>query len=220
MTASQDEVDPTRQFDVVSAKDSKSIFKPNVVTLVVSQTPEAGPNVMTAAWWMVGGYNPFRFVLTVSHHTYTHELIQEQSEFVLAAPTEEMLDAVTVAGSVSGRDLDKIDHLGLETVPGKDVDVPLLKQAVGNVECRVLESFEFEGCTYFVAGVENAYVQPGALDGRILTADADPLAYMGSDWANEDDDEKHRYYIDFDQDDIASYPGSEAIEALPPHLRD
>ena len=206
---------PTDHFDEISEKDSTSIFKPKVPALLLTQSDQHGPNIMTAAWWMVAGYNPFRFQVAVSHKTYTYEIVEANPEFVMAAPTAEMIDALTLAGKVSGRDLDKIDHLGLETIPGKDVDVPLLKNAVGNIECSVLDSFEFENCTYYFGTVENAYVVPGGLDGRILSLDSDVLAYMGSDWVDEDAETKHRFYADMADGSLESFPGEQIMQMLP-----
>jgi flavin reductase (DIM6/NTAB) family NADH-FMN oxidoreductase RutF len=207
--------EPTERFTEISEHDSKSLFKPKVVSLVVSNSPETGPNLMTASWWMLAGYDPFRYQLAVSHHTHTHEIIENNPEFVLAAPSTEMIDALAVAGAVSGRDVDKIDYLGLETVPGQSVDVPLLANAVGNIECSVMDSFEFENCTYYFGEVEHAYVTEGGLDGRVLSLDdADVLAYMGSDWG-DDPDEKDRFYASLSDDVVERYPGEDARAALP-----
>lgn len=201
-------------FERLSAADSKSLFKPGVVALVVSQSDETGPNVMTAAWWMVAGFDPFRYLLAVSHHTYTHDVIENNPEFVLAVPTTEMIDALTLCGSVSGRDVDKIEHLGLETVSGDALDVPLLTNALGNVECEVVKSVDFDGITYYFGEVKNTYVQPRMLDGRILASDANPLAYMGSDWEPSDETAKHRYYLTYDAENVQSYPGSAVLEDI------
>ena len=211
---------PDEHFEEISERDSISLFKPKVVALIVTDSEEKGPNVMTASWWMLAGYSPFRFLLSVSHKTYTHEIIEENPEFVMAAPSTEMIDALTLSGMVSGRDIDKIDHLGLETVPGKEVDVPLLKDAVGNIECSVVESFEFEGNTYYFGSVEAAHVQPGGLDGRVLSLDEDILAYMGSDWTGDDSDTKYRYYAELEPEDLERFPGDEVIEGLPPELQE
>ena len=160
--------DPTDAFDEISEYDSTALFKPKVVALVVSEGEERGPNLMTASWWMLAGYDPFRYLLAVSHKTLTYELIEESGEFVLAAPSVDLVDALILSGMVSGRDIDKIDHLGVETVPGQTVDVPLLANATGNIECTVMDSFEFENCTYYFGNVEHAYVTNDGLDGRIL----------------------------------------------------
>lgn len=211
--------EPAQRFQEVSEHDSKSLFKPSVAALVVSNSETEGPNVMTASWWMLGGYAPFRYVLAVGEHEYTYEIIEESQEFVLAAPSAGMSEAFSLCGNVSGREVDKISHLGLETIHGKEIDVPLLADAVGNVECRVLESFSFEGCTYYIAGVEAAHVQEGMLNGRILSADADPLAFMGSDWENEDDEYKHRYYVEFEDEDVAKFSDGDVLEGLPDDQR-
>ena len=212
--------DPTDVFDEISEYDSTALFKPKVVSLVVSNSEASGPNLMTASWYMLAGYNPFRYMLAVSQKTYTHEIIEENPEFVLAAPSKELVDALTLSGMVSGRDLDKIEHLGLETVPGQSIDVPLLADATGNIECSVLDSFEFEDTTYYFAEVENAYVRPGGLDGRIPSPDADVLAYMGSDWGEEETVSKYRYYADITADSIERFPGDEVVESLPDDLRE
>lgn len=198
--------------------DSSGFLRPNVPVLVVSNSPEHEPNVMAAAWWMVGGYRPFRYLLAVAQHTHTHDLIESNPEFVMAVPTTDMIDALTVAGKLSGRDIDKLDHLDLETVPGKGVDVPLLVDAVGNVELEVMESFEYADTTYYFGDVQHAFVTPGAMNGRVLSGDSNVLANLGSDWADGDDDMKHRYYIDFDDSDIESHPGSSVLEDLPADL--
>jgi flavin reductase (DIM6/NTAB) family NADH-FMN oxidoreductase RutF len=212
--------DAAEVFDEVSEYDSTSLFKPKVVSLVVTDSEEKGPNIMTASWFMLAGYDPFRYLLSVSHETYTYEIIEENPEFVLSAPSTDMIDALTLAGQVSGRDIDKIDHLGLETVPGTEIDVPLLADAVGNVECSVMDSFEFEGCTYYFGNVEAAHVVRGGLDGRVLSLDSDVLAYMGSDWGGDGSDAKYRYYADLDPEDLERYPGEEVMETLPEELRE
>ncbi|MFD1641364.1 flavin reductase family protein [Halohasta litorea] len=212
--------DPTDVFDEISEYDSKALFKPKVVSLVVSNSDERGPNLMTASWWMLAGYNPFRYLLAVSHKTLTYELIEESGEFVLAAPSMEMVDALTLSGMVSGRDIDKIEHLDLETVPGQSIDVPLLADATGNIECSVMDSFEFMNCTYYFGEVENAYVTKGGMDGRLLSPDADVLAYMGSDWGEEETKTKYRYYADITPESIKRFSGDEVVDSLPPELRE
>lgn len=210
----------TAYFDEISEFDSSALFKPKVPALVVSNSEETGPNIMTASWWMVAGYDPFRYMLAVSQKSYTYDIIEANPEFVMAAPSAGMIDALTLSGMVSGRDLDKIDHLDLETVPGAEIDVPLLADAVGNIELRVIEDFEFEGTTYYFAGVEAAHVTAGGMNGRLLSLDTDILAYMGSDWADEDATSKHRYYAELTPENLRSFPGDEIIDSLPEDLRE
>ncbi len=183
-----------------------------MVALIVSNTSDRGPNLMTAAWWMLAGYDPFRYLLSVDQKTFTYELIEENPEFVMAVPTTDLIDAVTLCGLVSGRDVDKLERLDLSTVPGLAVDVPLLADAVGNIECRVTESFESEGNTYYFASVEEAHVQPEGLEGRILSLDTEPLAYMGSDYLDAGAEEKARFYVDLDGCELRWFPDAEVLD--------
>ena len=208
------------RFEEVSEYDSSALFMPKVPALVVSKSEQAGPNIMTASWWMVAGYDPFRFMLAVSKKSYTHEIIEANPEFVMAAPSTDLIDAFTLAGMVSGRDLDKIEHLDLETVPGQSVDVPLLANAVGNMELSVIDSFADRGITYYLASVEHAYVAAGGMNGRLLSLENDIFAYMGSDWVSADDTSKHRFYAALQPDNLESFPGDEVVDGLPPELRE
>lgn len=211
---------PTDRFDEISGIDSKALLKPKPIALVVTDSESRGPNLMTAAWWMVAGYNPFRYLLGVSQKTYTYEIIEENPEFVLSVPSTDLIEAMVLSGMVSGRELDKIEHLDLETVPGEAVDVPLLANAVGNIECTVLDSFEFENTTYYFGGVEKAWVAEGGMDGRLLSLEEDVLAYMGSDWVDENDHTKHRFYADLGPENLESFPGDEVREGLPEELQE
>ena len=183
-------------FVQIDEMDTKSLLKPHVPLLVVSNAEGSGPNVMTAAWWMLAGYEPFRYLLSIDHHTYTYELVEANPEFVLAVPTAAMLDVVAFCGTESGRDVDKIERLGLELADGRAVDVPRLVDALGTIECRVDESFEFGNNTYYFGEVVAADARRDALDGRILDPAAGPLAYMGSD--RDADGRKWRYALEYD----------------------
>lgn len=167
------------QFERIPLKDGKSVFRPKVPALVVSQSSEKGPNLMTAIWWTVSGFRPYKMLLAVAHETYTYEIIQENKEFVMAAPTSDMMDAVVLCGYRSGREMDKIRELDLELLPGDKVDVPLLAAASGNVECKIKDGFEYDGHTYYFAEVVRAYVKPGWFEDGVYTAGADPLLYLG-----------------------------------------
>jgi len=56
-------------------------------------------------------------------------------------------------GSHSGRDVDKLSQINLETEPANKVKPPLIKNAHTNLECKVVESHEVGGHTIFIAEV-------------------------------------------------------------------
>lgn len=210
--------DGTDRFEAISAMDSKSLLKPHVPLLIVTDSEATGTNVMTAAWWMLAGYEPFRYLLSVDHEAFTYEVIEANPAFVMAVPTTDMVDAVALCGSTSGRDVDKIEALGLDVVPATALDVPLLAAALGNVECRVVDAFETEHNTYYFGEVATAHARPNALDGRILDPSARPLAYMGSDWG-EGGETKYRFSLRYERE-LERFPDGEVLADRPDRTDD
>ena len=201
-------------FESVSVMDSASLLKPHLPLLVVTETSDRGPNVMTAAWWMLAGYDPFRYLLSVDHKTYTYELIEANPEFVFAIPTADLIDAVALCGLTSGRDVDKIERLDLTLGRGQAVDVPVLMEALGNIECRVDASFEYGNNTYYFGEVAAAHARPGALTGRVLDFEDlgdEILAYMGSDYADPTHDTKSRFFVDLARGNLETFPDAAVL---------
>lgn len=182
-------------FEQLDETDSKRLLKPHVPLLVVTHGTTKGTNVMTAAGWMHAGYEPFRYLIAVDQTTLTYDVLAENPEFVMGIPTVDLINAVTLCGTKSGREVDKVEQLGLDLLPGTEIDVPLLADALGNIECRVDESFESGDVTYYFGDVEAVHVRPDAMNGRILSPSVGPLAYMGSD--TDEDGEKHWCYLEY-----------------------
>ncbi|MBN2290755.1 MAG: flavin reductase family protein, partial [Candidatus Glassbacteria bacterium] len=84
---------------------------------------------------------------------YTHELLSGTDEFVLAFPGRNMAGEALFCGTHSGRQVDKIAGTGLELVPGREVSVPLLKQAVANFEMKLCGRLDTGDHTIFVGRV-------------------------------------------------------------------
>lgn len=166
-------------FERIPLADGKSLFRPKVPALIVSNSESKGPNILTAMWWTAAGYRPYKMVVAIAHSTYTYEIMEENQEFVMAAPTRDMMDAIVLCGRRSGREVDKIDRLGLQTLPADKIEVPLLKEAAGNIECKVEDAFEHDGHTYYFAEVVRSYVKPGWFKNGVYSTEGDPMAYLG-----------------------------------------
>ncbi|MCW4020326.1 MAG: flavin reductase family protein [Candidatus Bathyarchaeota archaeon] len=131
---------------------------PEIVVLVISCDSEGKPDVMPAGWSMLTSGKPPMVAVSIGHTRYTHELIEETGEFVLAFPNEEMKEFVRYAGSCSGRDIDKFADSGVETLKSKCVKPPLLKDAVACFECKVREKLVTGDHTIFAGEVLASHV--------------------------------------------------------------
>ena len=97
-------------------------------------------NTMTISWGMLGveWARPV-FVTFVREGRFTRTLLDETGEFTIGIPGEGFDRRIlALAGSISGRDVDKISELGLHTVKSQVVSVPAIAEAAVTLECRVV----------------------------------------------------------------------------------
>ncbi len=96
-------------------------------------------NTMTISWGMLGveWARPV-FVSFVREGRFTRVLLDEAGEFTIGVPGEGFDRKILArAGSISGRDVDKIAELGLHTVESQVVSVPAIVETAITLECRV-----------------------------------------------------------------------------------
>jgi flavin reductase (DIM6/NTAB) family NADH-FMN oxidoreductase RutF len=98
------------------------------------------PNVMTVGWTMQGVIwgRPVMMV-PVRLSRYSHDKLEALDEFTINVPynPKSMADELSVCGSKSGRDLDKIKELGLTLAPSKTISVPGIKECAYFYECKL-----------------------------------------------------------------------------------
>lgn len=111
------------------------------VGLITSNGPW-GPNVMSAEWTHHISYSPGLIMINVHASDATAENILKSKEFGINIAAENQNVIASIAGGSSGKEVDKVDVLkefGVEFYNGKKIDVPMLKGAVLNIECRVIK---------------------------------------------------------------------------------
>ncbi len=118
--------------------------------LIVSGTAEK-PNVMAADWLTVISFKPFIIGVAISPKRYTHRLIQEHGEFVVVVPSTKMIKDVWIAGTMTGPE--KTRYMEVTFTPAEKVKPPLIKEALANLECRVIDHKTYGDHTWFVAEV-------------------------------------------------------------------
>ncbi len=114
-------------------------FKPEACTLVISVDQEGNPGGMAAGWVMKTSGNPPLLTVALQKKGYTHRLIRQSKEFVVAVPNKELEEAVLFFGTTHGDETDKFAETGLETVPADAVKTPLIKKATLNFECKLFK---------------------------------------------------------------------------------
>ncbi|MEM2848870.1 MAG: flavin reductase family protein [Candidatus Bathyarchaeia archaeon] len=142
----------------VSVEEAWRRKYPERTVLVVSTSGEGRPNIITLGWNMPTSVRPPMVAISIGVSRYSHKLISEGGEFVLAFPSEDMENAILFCGTYSGRDVDKFKATGLTPVKAKYVKPPLIAEATVNMECRVVNSIRTGDHTIFVGEILKAYV--------------------------------------------------------------
>ncbi|MDE3097349.1 MAG: flavin reductase family protein [Chloroflexota bacterium] len=149
--------------------------------VLVSTAWRGNHNVMPAAFVTPLSIDPPLVGVAVHPARHTHDMIKYSEEFALNIPTRALLHHVQYLGSVSGRELDKLELTRLPTFRARRVDAPLLEGCVGWIECGVHDAYQIGDHTLFVGKVAAAQAESDAFDGTWLLGDPDerPLQYLG-----------------------------------------
>lgn len=142
----------------VSPKEAFDKFKPESCVFVISVDKKGKPSGMVAGWNMKCSYDPPLFAVSLQKKGYTHNLIRESKEFVIAVPNKELQKEVEFFGSTHGNEIDKFSETGLATEKAKYVMSPLIKKATVNFECRLVKEVEAGDHYLFIGKVLTSYI--------------------------------------------------------------
>jgi flavin reductase (DIM6/NTAB) family NADH-FMN oxidoreductase RutF len=116
------------------------------------------PSGMIAGWNMPCSSDGLRICVALWEKGYTHKLVQQTKEFMVAVPNEDLLNAVTIFGKKHGDKVAKFDLTGIKTQKAMYLRTPLLTEATANYECRVEHEYKSGDHFLFVGKVLVAYV--------------------------------------------------------------
>lgn len=143
----------------VSFSEAMSRKYPEWVVLVSTKDKEGKPNVMPAGWAMIVSGNPPMFAVAIGHGRYTHEIVEDQKEFVIAFPAPGMEQIISYCGSHSGRDVDKFVETDLEAIKADELGAPLIAGCPINLECMLKGELETGDHTVFAGEVVASHIE-------------------------------------------------------------
>ncbi len=129
-------------------------------------------NTMTIGWGTLGiewGKPLCNVFVRQSRHTKS--MLDKNGEFTINVPMGEFdKNILSVCGTKSGRDLDKIAHLGLTLEEGQTVSVPGIKELPLTLECKVIYKQDQELSAIDRQSFERYYAPGTANEGDFHTA--------------------------------------------------
>jgi flavin reductase (DIM6/NTAB) family NADH-FMN oxidoreductase RutF len=155
-------------------------FSLKVPALVVTRGKSGRINLMLSSWFTPMGADPSSFIMALKKTSKTFELMEETGEFVIAAPNEAMLEILVYAGAVSGHAEDKWEASGLTAAKPSKIAVPLIAEALANVELKVARKIVFDENYFLIVGeVQTCHVKKEFFQSGVYLEHADPLLWLG-----------------------------------------
>jgi len=155
--------------------------------VLVTTSWQAKSNIITIAWQTPVSHTPMLVAISVGKTRYSHELLEKSKEFVINIPTVDLLKQVDFCGNVSGRSVDKFKESGLTPIKAEKVDAPLIKECIGHLECKLVETAPCGDHTIFIGEVVAAWVEKGLFDGYWLVDKAKLIHHLGGTKYNTPD---------------------------------
>ncbi|MDP8231936.1 MAG: flavin reductase family protein [Candidatus Zophobacter franzmannii] len=136
----------------------KETKKNTKVVLAIMQTPDGKYNPITLEWFMRTSIKPPMIAISIGHQRYSYDCLQVADSFNVCYLSDEMMDALKLCGSKSGRDMDKLIESKEEWFHGRYRKLPILKNAVANFECQIVSQVRSGDHTIFVGEVKYSWV--------------------------------------------------------------
>ncbi len=113
------------------------ILHPYQATVITTMSKSGKPNAVAIAWIIPVSINPPALAFAIRKSRYSYKLLKENPEFVVNIPTANYKKAVTLIGTISGKDRNKIAEAGLETENAKTISPPVIANFPAHIECKV-----------------------------------------------------------------------------------
>lgn len=151
----------SKEGDTMSSENMRDAFRTFTTTcaLITTDGPR-GPNVMAAEWAFNVSYDPFLILVAIDPANRTHDMILESKEFGVNLVSEDQVAAMGFAGHYSKEDTDKLSSELFDTYPGKKIRAPMIRNALLQAECRLVQTHVLGDHTAFVGEVLEFSVAP------------------------------------------------------------
>lgn len=168
---------------------SKAIWKGSVLlgpvppVLVTCGNMEEA-NVLTVAWTGIVCTHPAMTYISVRPQRHSYGIIERTGEYVINLTTTKMARIADYCGMKTGARTDKIKKLGLELMPGTQVQAPVLECAPVSLECRVTQALPLGTHTMFLSEIVAVQADERYLDskGKLNLQQAGLLAYAHGEY--------------------------------------
>lgn len=141
--------------DLLWGDERRNAFVSNV-GLITSKDEDKNFNIMSAEWTFQLAYSPTRFGVSIGKGKLTEKNISSTRIFGISIASEKQNVIASLSGNNHGDSLDKIEvlkELGFEFIEGKETGILLVKDAVLQLECKLVERIDLGSHILFIGEV-------------------------------------------------------------------
>ncbi len=140
------------------SKANSMIHLPSKVVLAVTEKPSGGYNLITLEWFMRTSIEPLMYAISIGHNRYSHDCLEVNRYFNLVFPSADQKALLNLSGSTSGKTIDKFKEGRVDFTYGKYMKLPLLNEAVANLECEIVTQVRSGDHTIYVGQVHYCWL--------------------------------------------------------------
>ncbi|MGA7877591.1 MAG: flavin reductase family protein [Desulfoferrobacter sp.] len=145
---------------------------------LIGANVEGKSNFMTAAWCGIANSNPPMLTVGIQHHRYTYKGIQQNGNFSVNVPSEDLVKETDYCGIVSGSNDDKTDTCKFTVFYGKLKTAPLIEECPINLECKVMHVLNLGSHALVVGLIEETHVSAECMvEGEPDASRVKPIIY-------------------------------------------
>jgi flavin reductase (DIM6/NTAB) family NADH-FMN oxidoreductase RutF len=150
-----------KQVDVNSVGRNVATIFQDWMLLTSGENAPGKFNAMTIGWgfWGFAWGRPTAIVL-VRHQRYTYEFMEKYGDFTICSFGEQHHAALSLLGTKSGRDGDKVREAGLTPAASKKILSPAYEEADFVLECKKVHAFDLGEKNIFTDYIQNMYKAP------------------------------------------------------------
>lgn len=134
------------------------INNPQKCVIAIVMDENNRPNLITLEWFMKTSIAPPMYAISIGHTRYSHACLQKNRTFNLVFLSKSQVDTAILCGSKSGRDIDKLQTSKEDFFAGRLNKLPILRSAVGVMECQVVTQVKSGDHTIFVGEVKHSWI--------------------------------------------------------------
>jgi len=110
-------------------------------------------NIIALSWHMPVSFSPVLYAIAIGKTRFSRKIIDESNVFVVNFIPHTLEEKALFTGRNSGIHIDKFKEAKLTKEEAESIDCPKIKQAIGYLECEVINQFEVGDHILYIGNV-------------------------------------------------------------------